>query len=163
MIFCYSSQMLFVITLVDIPLHGKFSAPLPLVCILLETRGVLLHKDYQFQRVWIYQRLLTFRTLFFICLWLYSLLLNLGRFLSFLIRYTFSRIPSTGDQPVARRLSAHITTQTQIKRTQRSTHWVGFELTILAFERGRPLWPTSIVWYCEQKGDSETGFISAVR
>jgi hypothetical protein len=33
--------MLFVITLVDIPLHVKFSVSVPLVCILFGTRGVL--------------------------------------------------------------------------------------------------------------------------
>jgi hypothetical protein len=45
-------------------------------------------------------------------LWLYSPMLDLGCFLSFLILYTVGRTPWTGDQPVAR------TTQTQNKRTQ---------------------------------------------
>jgi hypothetical protein len=39
--------------------------------------------------------------------WLYCLLLDLGRFFSFLILYTVSSTPWTGDQPVARCLPAH--------------------------------------------------------
>jgi hypothetical protein len=39
----------------------------------------------------------------YIHLWLYSPLLDLGLFLSFLIVYTVSKIPRTRDQPVARR------------------------------------------------------------
>jgi hypothetical protein len=37
--------------------------------------------------------------------WLYSPLLDLGRFFNFLILYTLDRIRWTGDQPVARPLS----------------------------------------------------------
>jgi hypothetical protein len=49
----------------------------------------------------------------------YSLLLGLGRFFfSFLILYTFGRTPWTGDQPVARPLPTHRTTQTQNKCTK---------------------------------------------
>jgi hypothetical protein len=48
-------------------------------------------------------------------LWLYSPLLNLGHFFGFLILYTDSRIPWTGDQPVARPLPTTRTTQTQKK------------------------------------------------
>jgi hypothetical protein len=51
-----------------------------------------------------------------IYLWLYSLLLNLGGFFSFLILYTVGRTPWTGDQPVARPLPTHRTTQTKNKR-----------------------------------------------
>jgi hypothetical protein len=40
-----------------------------------------------------------------------------------------------GDQPVARPLPAHKTTQTQNKRTQTSMPQVGFELAILVLER----------------------------
>jgi hypothetical protein len=43
-------------------------------------------------------------------LWLYSPLLSLGRFFSFLIPYTVGRTPWTGDQPVARPLPTHRTT-----------------------------------------------------
>jgi hypothetical protein len=53
-------------------------------------------------------------------LWRYSPLLDLGRFFSFLVFYTVGRIPWTGDQPVARPLPAHKTTQTQKKHTQAS-------------------------------------------
>jgi hypothetical protein len=51
---------------------------------------------------------LTFR-----CLWLYSSLLGLGTFFSFLIFYTVGRTTSTGDQPVAKLLPTHRTTQTE--------------------------------------------------
>jgi hypothetical protein len=49
---------------------------------------------------------------------LYIPLLGLGRFFSFLILYRVGRTPWTGDQPVARPLPTHRTTQTQNKRTQ---------------------------------------------
>jgi hypothetical protein len=45
---------------------------------------------------------------------------DLGRFFSFLILHTVGSTPWTGDQPVARRLPTHRTTQTQNKRTQTS-------------------------------------------
>jgi hypothetical protein len=51
-----------------------------------------------------------------ICLWLYSPLLDLGCFFSFLILYTAGRTPLTGHQP----LPTHWTTQTQNKRKQTS-------------------------------------------
>jgi hypothetical protein len=65
------------------------------------------------------------------------LLLDLGRFFSFLILYTVGRTSWTGNQPVARPLPNHRTTQTQNKCTQTSILWVGFEPTIPAFERGK--------------------------
>jgi hypothetical protein len=46
--------------------------------------------------------------------------------------YTVNRTHWTRDQPVARPLPTHRTAQTQNKRTM---PWVGFEPTILAFER----------------------------
>jgi hypothetical protein len=70
-------------------------------------------------------------------LWLYSPLLELGRFLSFLILYTVGRTPCTGDQPVERQLPTHRITQTQSKRTHISMPRVGFEPTILAFKRAK--------------------------
>jgi hypothetical protein len=51
-------------------------------------------------------------------LWLYSPLLDLGRFFSFLIFYAIDRTPWTGDQPIPRPLPAHRTAQTQKKRGQ---------------------------------------------
>jgi hypothetical protein len=51
-----------------------------------------------------------------------TVLVDLGRFFSFLILYTVGRTPSTGDQPVARPLPTHRTTQTQNKRTHTHTH-----------------------------------------
>jgi hypothetical protein len=65
-------------------------------------------------------------------LWLYSpcgpwplfQLLNL---------YTVGRTPWTGDQPVAKPLPTHTTTQTHNKRTQTYMPRVGFEPTIPAF------------------------------
>jgi hypothetical protein len=52
-------------------------------------------------------------------LWLYSPL-DLDRFFSFLILNTVGRTPWTNDQPVARPLPTHRTTQTQNKRTRTS-------------------------------------------
>jgi hypothetical protein len=69
-----------------------------------------------------------------IYLWLYSPLLDLGSFFSFLI-YTVARTPWTGNQSISKRLPAHITTQTQTKRTQTSIPRVGFEPMIPVFER----------------------------
>jgi hypothetical protein len=65
------------------------------------------------------------------------LLLDLGRFFSFLILYAVGRTPLTGDQPVSRPLPTHRTTQTQNKRTQTHMPQVGYELTIPAFERAK--------------------------
>jgi hypothetical protein len=45
-------------------------------------------------------------------------LVDLGRFLSFLILYAVGKTPWAGDQPVGRPLSTHTTTQTQNKNTQ---------------------------------------------
>jgi hypothetical protein len=64
-------------------------------------------------------------------------MLGLGRFHSFWIVYIVGRIPWAWDQPVARPLLRHRTTQTQNKRTQTSMSCVGFEPTILAFERAK--------------------------
>jgi hypothetical protein len=66
--------------------------------------------------------------------WLYSPL-DFCRFFSLLILYTVGRTPWTGDQPVARPLPAHRTTQTQNKRTQTSMTRVRFKLTTPMFER----------------------------
>jgi hypothetical protein len=61
-----------------------------------------------------------------------------GLFFSFLFfSYTLGRTPWTGDQPVARPLPTHRTTQTQNKCTQTSMPRVGLEPTIPAFERAK--------------------------
>jgi hypothetical protein len=52
----------------------------------------------------------------------------------FLILYTVGRTPWTGDQPVARPLPTHRTTQAQNKRIETSMPRVGFETTTQAFE-----------------------------
>jgi hypothetical protein len=75
-----------------------------------------------------------------IYLWLYSPLLGLGRFFSFLIFYTVGRTPWTGDQPVARPLPAHRRAQTQNKRTQTSMPQVGLETTIPVFKWGKTVY-----------------------
>jgi hypothetical protein len=67
-----------------------------------------------------------------IYLWLYGSLLDLGNVFSFLIPYTVGRTPRTGDQPVARPLPTHRTTQTQTSMSR-----VGFETTIPMFERAK--------------------------
>jgi hypothetical protein len=46
-------------------------------------------------------------------IYLYGCLLDIGRFFSFLILYTVGSTPWTGDQPVARPLPTHRTTQTE--------------------------------------------------
>jgi hypothetical protein len=57
-----------------------------------------------------------------VCLSIYlsilcSPFLNLGRFFSFIILHTVGRAPWTGDEPIARPLFTHRTTQIQNKRT----------------------------------------------
>jgi hypothetical protein len=56
---------------------------------------------------------------------LYSPILGPGRLFRFVIRYTVCRTPWTGDQPVARPIPAHRTTQTQNKHTHTSVIRVG--------------------------------------
>jgi hypothetical protein len=51
--------------------------------------------------------------------------------------YTNGRTALTSDQPVARPLPTHKTTQTQNNRRQISMPWVGFESTIPVFERAK--------------------------
>jgi hypothetical protein len=70
-----------------------------------------------------------------IYLWLYSPLLDLGRFFSFIILYTVGRTPWTWDQPVARPLSTHTITEAQ--NIQTSMPWLGSEHTIPAFKRAK--------------------------
>jgi ABC-type polysaccharide transport system permease subunit len=77
--------------------------------------------------------------LFFFSIWLYSPLLGLVCFFSFLILYTISRTPWTGDQLVTRPLPTHRTTQTQNKSTQISITRVGFEPTTPMFERAKTI------------------------
>jgi hypothetical protein len=69
-------------------------------------------------------------------LWLYS---SCGPWppFQFLNLHTVGRTPWTGDQPVAKSLPTHRTTQTQNKRTQTSMTRVGFEPTIPVFERAK--------------------------
>jgi hypothetical protein len=55
----------------------------------------------------------------------------------FLNLHTVGRSPWTGDQPVARPLPTHRTTQTQNKRTQSSMPLVGFEPMAPVFERAK--------------------------
>jgi hypothetical protein len=62
---------------------------------------------------------------------------DLGRFFSFLIYTQLVGLLGRGDQPVARPLSIHRTTQTQNKRTQASMSGEGFEPTIPVFERAK--------------------------
>jgi hypothetical protein len=51
--------------------------------------------------------------------------------------HTVGTTPLTGDQPVARPLPTHTTTQTQNKRTQTSMPRVGFEPTIPVSDRAK--------------------------
>jgi hypothetical protein len=72
----------------------------------------------------------------FLSLWLYNPS-DLGRFFSFLILYTFGRIPWTGDQPVIRPLPTRKTKQTQTKRTQTFMSQAWFETATPVFERAK--------------------------
>jgi hypothetical protein len=65
----------------------------------------------------------------------YSPLLDFRCFLSFLFFYTVGRTPWTGDQAVARPLSAHRTAQIRNKHTQTSMPQEGFEPTFPVFDR----------------------------
>jgi hypothetical protein len=71
--------------------------------------------------------------------------LGLDRFFSFFILYTVGykvgRTTWTGIQPIARPLSTHRTTQTDIKLTQTSMPWVGFKPTISVLERAKKVPP----------------------
>jgi hypothetical protein len=78
--------------------------------------------------------------LFIICLWLYSSLLGLGRFFSFLI-FLHSRWDSL-DGVSARRKAA---TDTQNKRTQTSIPQVGFEPMIPEMEQGKTVYSLDCV------------------
>jgi hypothetical protein len=73
-------------------------------------------------RFWVFSVIIDFNIkillLLLLLLWLYSPLLGLARFLSFLILYTVGRTPWTGNQPIARPLPTRRTAQTQNKRTQ---------------------------------------------
>jgi hypothetical protein len=60
---------------------------------------------------------------------------GLRRLFKFLNLYTVGRTPWTGDQPIARPLPTHRTTQTQNKRIQTSMRRVEFEPTVPAFQR----------------------------
>jgi hypothetical protein len=55
-------------------------------------------------------------------LWLYSPLLGLRSFFSFLILYIVGRIPWTGEQPVARPLPTQRTIQTHIQKKEKHKH-----------------------------------------
>jgi hypothetical protein len=63
-------------------------------------------------------------------------LVDLGRFKIF-SPHTAGRTPWTGDQPVGRPLPAYRTKQIQNKRKQTSIPRMGFERTILMFERAK--------------------------
>jgi hypothetical protein len=69
---------------------------------------------------------------FFLFQWLFRAQASYSDSQSF---FTNGKTPRMGDQPVARPLPEHRTTQTQNKRTQISMPWVGFEPTIPASER----------------------------
>jgi hypothetical protein len=71
-----------------------------------------------------------------IYLWLYSPC-GLWQLFQFLNLYTVDRAPWTGDQPVARPLTTHRTTQKQNKRTWTSMPGVRFEPTTPEFERAK--------------------------
>jgi hypothetical protein len=75
--------------------------------------------------------------LYSILLPLYSPLLGLGRSFKFLIYTQSVRTHWKRDQPVARSLPTHRTTQTQNKHTQTSMTRVGFKPKTPVFERAK--------------------------
>jgi hypothetical protein len=69
---------------------------------------------------------------------LWNLLLDLGRFFSFLMFYRVGRTPWAGDSSLqGRYLHTPGTAQTQNKCTQKSMSRVGFEPTLPLFERAK--------------------------
>jgi hypothetical protein len=58
---------------------------------------------------------------------------------SFLILHRVGRTPWTGDQSIAKPLHTHKTAQRENKRAQTTMPLVGFEPTILVFERAKTL------------------------
>jgi hypothetical protein len=60
--------------------------------------------------------------------------------------------PWTGDQPVARPLPTHRTTQTENKRTQTSMPRVGFEPTIPVFQRAKMVHALYVCMYLKGVG-----------
>jgi hypothetical protein len=87
-------------------------------------------------KIWVYITLCLLIP-FYLSIYGSTALVDLGRFFSFLNLYTVGETLWTGDQPVARPLPTHRTTQTQNKRTQTSMPRVGFEPTIPVFERAK--------------------------
>jgi hypothetical protein len=81
--------------------------------------------------------LILFVEIILFCLPTYSPLLDFVPFFNFLILYTVGRTPWTGDQPVARPLPAHRTTQAQNKSKQTVMPPVVFEPTIPVFTRAK--------------------------
>jgi hypothetical protein len=73
-----------------------------------------------------------------IYLWLYSPLLDLDRFFSFLICTKAAGLLGRGISP-SQRHYLHRTTQTENKRIQTSMRWVGFQPTIPVFKRAKTL------------------------
>jgi hypothetical protein len=82
------------------------------------------------------------------------ILLDLARFLSFLILHTVGRAPWTGDQ--ARPLPTHRNIQTQNKRPQTFVPWVKFRTTIPAFEQAKRV--HALACAAAVIGDSGTDF-----
>jgi hypothetical protein len=76
-------------------------------------------------------------TILFIYLWFYSPFVGPSPLFSFLILYTVGRTPWTGYQPIIWPLPAHTRQHKQNKRTQRSVPQVGFDPTVIVFERGK--------------------------
>jgi hypothetical protein len=73
-------------------------------------------------------------------LMLYSRLLHLGRFFSFLILHSVGRTPCSEDQPVARPQPTHRTTETQNRHIQTSMSRVEFEPKTPLFNREKTVY-----------------------
>jgi hypothetical protein len=81
-------------------------------------------------------------------LWLYSPL-DLSQFFTSLILFTVCRTPWTGDQPVARPIPTHRTTNTQNKRTQTSMSRVEFEPTFPVFQWAKAVITETVLFISE--------------
>jgi hypothetical protein len=102
------------------------------------------HRDYTFRRLGEIRAMWTTTSL-----WT-SNYLNYGTLAAFSVGTT----PWTLDQPVARPLPTHRTTQTHNKRTDTSTLWVRFEPTIPAFERAKTVHAFRLRGHCGRRSCS---------
>jgi hypothetical protein len=116
------------------PLRLLVAVPVSSILLKFTRLKLTWHTSRFFVPHWLWCSLICLYTCIY--LWLYSLC-GPWPLYQFLNLYTVGRAPWTGDQPAARPLPTHRTTQTQNKCTQTSMLRVGFETTIPVFERAK--------------------------